>query len=130
MKPIKFQGHIYDVSQMTDDELRDLRLDIEQENQKLKIELQNTTEQADSNWYQRATNAKYHLSRSLQIIQNEFGRRKAVRRETMSERSLSDYFVDVARDLLPIDVFERLYAVAQSRKQKANDKGTGKDETR
>ena len=113
---ITFRENKYNLAELTKEELLQLKMEIDDEGfsigeqiAKAQATKYETGIYTDADWYWSARRAKRHKVKQSQQIQAELSRRKGVKR-------MPDLFMDVARELLPADDFDRLYFLAEGRK--------------
>lgn len=68
----------------------------------------------DLDWMRKASIARSIKSKQVQALQRELGR--IPKGKPPEIKYISDYFVDVARERLPIEVFNDFLGLAQARK--------------
>lgn len=107
------------LSELTDDELQNVKLSVENELSGVKQQLEEAKgnamaygEYAKPSWYARASSAKRLLGMTHQRVLGELSRRRKVRGQSEA-RAIEKAFMDVAREVLEASVFEYIFSEAR-----------------
>lgn len=116
---IKLGGDVYqvDLSDMSRDELISLKNQLDSELDDIKLQIKSAESRAaatgvyaDRDWFYSAIAARKKKGRQVQRIQQELGKRKRERGESL--RSPYEFFVDIARARIDDDLFEEMMTEA------------------
>lgn len=101
------------MSKLSTEELTSLRLELDTRNNDAKLQIRHFNVQAsgtkDFEWLQQARNIQETYASLIQILQLESGKRKK------SLKPFGDIFVEVAEEILPIDLFNKVHNLARIR---------------
>lgn len=118
---LEYRGTVFVFNKMNRVELNELREYLQDDLDSINTQLADakatrikTGEYADIDWFNAAILAKRLRGRAVQAIQIELSKRN---RERSKDRSLSEYFVDVAKEFLVRDTFDDILSEAEYRKE-------------
>lgn len=125
---VMYEGVSYEVAELSDDALRDLKVAFNADIASIKMQLESAKTDrvvngtyADPSWFRSASNARMIKAMDVQAIDRELAKRKQEKKERaqtveeLSQRRIEVQFLKVAKEYLPSDDFRRLLEIAQDR---------------
>lgn len=121
---VRNRKEVIDTDKLTYEEMQALGIMLDEQTQAIetqlreaKVTLYQTGQRADDQWYSKATWALKATRRARQELQVLIGQRR--RQMNLAQKALPDYFMDAAYECLPIEDFERIKAIAASKREEA-----------
>lgn len=115
---VRYRDEDYDVTKLSIQELQNLRLEmdkeraiIEQQISEAKSKRYHTGEWSDAKWFKSANGAYKAKGFAISVICNELSKRRKERSKSI--RSVADYFVDTAKQILSAETFNLIMAKAK-----------------
>lgn len=119
---INIKGIQYDLREISDTELIDLRISLDTNIASIKTQIEDaqtkrieTGEYADSAWFRSAQNARRHMSRSVQLINLQLRKNKQFRNIPFTK-----CFFDICKERLSSDEFNTIRQIAEKRYKEEN----------
>lgn len=112
----------FDTDKLTYEEMQGLLLNLDTEIADVKQQLRSVTieyytngKRANPYWFGKATYALKAMQRNRQELQILIGQRR--RRSEYGRKTISDFFLDAAKENIPIEEFDRILSIAKQRKE-------------